>query len=375
LQHIEKAMTSKETNKLDYIDALRGIAIMAVVLIHTGQFDIAKYPSFLHAIINKGSRGVQLFYVISAFTIFLSFKSRLSKEKHANLNFFIRRFFRIAPMYYIAIGYYLWQDGLGDRYFLGDQDHITISNIASNFLFLHSFNPYWINSIVPGGWSVAIEMIFYCLVPVLFYRIKNLNAAIIFFIITLCFRFFLNVLLRKINPIADNNLLGEYLFIYLPNQLPVFALGIILFFLILKKSDTTVNPFTFGCLAVLLLIELTLEIPILPNHIKFGVAFFLLTFFLSKVPLKLVVNKIVMYIGTVSYSMYLVHIAVIHWLAKLGFMNMIETSNAWVSIINLGLRLILVLTVSTAICTIFYNLIEVPFQKIGKRIIDKIELK
>jgi peptidoglycan/LPS O-acetylase OafA/YrhL len=52
---------------------------------------------------NTGDLGVQLFFVVSSFTIFNSYAKQ--KEKNSiNINriFFIKRFFRIAPNYYIA---------------------------------------------------------------------------------------------------------------------------------------------------------------------------------------------------------------------------------------------------------------------------------
>jgi peptidoglycan/LPS O-acetylase OafA/YrhL len=102
---------------------------------------------------------------------------RNENEKHPKFNFFIRRFFRIAPLYYIGILYYLWQDGFGSRYWLSDQELVTTANILSNIFFVHGFNPYWMNSVVPGGWSIAVEMLFYCIAPLLFVKIKNVSLS------------------------------------------------------------------------------------------------------------------------------------------------------------------------------------------------------
>ena len=96
--------------KLKYIDALRGLAILGVLIVHCGGHgDNGAIPQSLLAIISNGARGVQLFFIVSAFTLFLSMTHKYEQEKHPKLNFFIRRFFRIAPMYYIGIVYYLFQ--------------------------------------------------------------------------------------------------------------------------------------------------------------------------------------------------------------------------------------------------------------------------
>src|SRR5688500_15882045 len=111
--------------KLDYIDALRGLAILAVVMVHASQYGSFDVHPILARIISEGGRGVQLFFLVSAFTLFLSYKNRSPLESHPTRNFFIRRFFRIAPMYYLGIVYYLIQNGTGPNYWLGDANHIS----------------------------------------------------------------------------------------------------------------------------------------------------------------------------------------------------------------------------------------------------------
>src|SRR5258708_25384528 len=138
-------------NKLNYIDALRGIAILGVMVVHCGQFGSNHYSSIFQNIILDGAMGVQLFFVASAFTIFLTFANRQGKEINPAGNFFVRRFFRIAPMYYLGIIYYLCQDGWGPRYWLGDAPGVSVWNVLSNLFFVHAGNPYWITSVLEGG--------------------------------------------------------------------------------------------------------------------------------------------------------------------------------------------------------------------------------
>ena len=63
-------------NRFEYIDALRGVAILAVLFNHVHEstepvFSI-QVPTWLNMTQAQGARGVQLFYIISAFTIFLT---------------------------------------------------------------------------------------------------------------------------------------------------------------------------------------------------------------------------------------------------------------------------------------------------------------
>ncbi len=356
--------------KLDYINAIRGLAILGVIMVHSSQYGEFSVPKIISNIIGQGARGVQLFYLASAFTLFISFKNRFTSEKFPIRNFFLRRFFRIAPMYYLGICYYIFQNGLGPRYWLGDATNITSLNIISNLTFLHGFNPYWITSLVPGGWSIAVEMTFYAFLPYMFSRLKNLNQAFNFFIICLLLKLGLHLFFMKYNLISDHRLWSEYLFLYFPSQLPVFCLGIILYFVVIEnESIRNISGDSILVFSALLLLQFGSGIQfLLSNHILFGVVFFILSFSLSKFQFKLLVNPIVNYIGKISFSMYLVHFAVLHWLTILNFINYSENG-----ILNYVMRFSFVTVLTIIVSSIFYKLIEVPFQDLGKKIISKLE--
>lgn len=357
--------------KLDYIDSLRAIAIIGVILVHTFGYVSFEHPGNIAKMISCGHTGVQLFFVASAFTLFLSFSNRSNNEKFPLRNFFIRRFFRIAPMYYIGITYYLIQDGLGPRYWLGDVTHVSNLNIVSNFTFLSGFNPYWINSIMPGGWSIAVEMLFYVVLPLIFYKVKNINHALYFLIFSIALNFGLHVMLSRFPLIGFNRLWEEYLALYFPSQLPVFAFGIIMFFIIIKNQalqDVSGTPLLLLTVIIFLYLSTDLKV-ILPVYLLFGAGFMLLGVALSKHPVKILVNPFVNYIGKISFSLYIVHFAVLYWLSKFElFQHQANDS------INFFMFLfIVVMCVSVLVSTLFYKVVEVPFQNLAKSIIRKWE--
>jgi len=269
---------------------MRGLAILAVLAVHCrGYVDGGDLiPKAINLLIDQGPRGVQLFYVASAFTMFWTLTKRSENESSPTRNFFIRRLFRIAPMYWLAIAYYLWQNGTGPSYWLGKESGVTPANILSNILFLHGFNPYWINSIVPGGWSIAVEMSFYCLVPFLFTKIKNSLHAIHFFIISIIIGFVTGYVIKSFKPIDDLILWKNYLAFYLPNQLPVFALGFLLYFLI-KGEFASIKPTlpTLGLLLVMLFVKFITGMPMISSHLLFACSFIILGFALSRNKFKL----------------------------------------------------------------------------------------
>ena len=140
----------KDLTKFQFVDEARGVAILLVILFHSVE-GIGKL-GFLSLPATYGQMGVELFFVASAFSLSHSFRNR-SGESHGAIAFYIRRFFRIAPMFYVGIVIY----GLLHFYMQHcarsplSWDPYTPRNVLANALFLHGFYPPAYNNIVAGG--------------------------------------------------------------------------------------------------------------------------------------------------------------------------------------------------------------------------------
>jgi peptidoglycan/LPS O-acetylase OafA/YrhL len=374
------AASRQETQRLDYIDAMRGLAILAVLVMHSAVMVQTDIPiKSIQNIINSGAMGVQLFYITSAFTLFLSLKSKSDKEHNPTRNFFLRRFFRIAPLYYIMIVYHLIESNF----------HVSPGTIISHFVFLHGLHPYWINSVVGGAWSIADEALFYLMTPFLFFHIKNIKRACNILLASLVLRVVLYEILSRFNPVDPNASFftswWTFLYCYLPNQLPVFLLGVVLYFLIVEKQSLPVYPLVHSgkfivTVSVLILGELAskkniltrfiLNVSVFDNHILFAAAFSLFIIGISKFKFKLFVNPLVGYIGKISYSMYLTHFLIVKWMTKANFLDFIENDLG-----NYFIRFMVITVITMAFSTITYYVIERPFQNCGKKIIAMLEKK
>ncbi len=361
-----------DLQKFPYIDALRGWAIMLVVFAHTRQYGDNTYPDWFSFLVFSGGLGVQLFYIVSALTLFFSLESRRKKEKHPFINFFIRRFFRIAPLFYLAVFGYLLLYGFGPRYWLNDTPYIGIWNILSTVTFLNGINPYWINSIVPGGWSIAVEMMFYLTLPFLFRTITTLSKAFWWAIGSGFFAKVLVTFLYRYPPIPNQHFWGEYLYFFFPAQLPVFLLGVTLFHVIRAQQAVSNKGQQLSWRFWLILSAVVFVQPggfhIFSQHFSrsIGLAFFVFTLF--RFPVKFFVNRFTVFVGRISFSIYLVQDMVYYFLQQSGLVNFIPGNP-----LDCIPRFILALFICIGVSYVTYRLVELPGQRLGKMLIQKIE--
>src|SRR5262249_50028700 len=90
--------SDKGAHRLAFLDALRGLAAFTVILEHMGQNISACYASFAFSVFVLGNFGLMIFFLCSGFII------PVSLERQASLrHFWIRRFFRLFPLYWFCI--------------------------------------------------------------------------------------------------------------------------------------------------------------------------------------------------------------------------------------------------------------------------------
>jgi peptidoglycan/LPS O-acetylase OafA/YrhL len=89
--------------------------------------------------------------------------------------FYIRRFFRIAPLFYLMLLIY-W---LRDAFRLGVVH--PISEVLVNASFLFNLIPAHITGFVWASWTIGVMVIFYLIFPVIHRWVRTLPAALTFF--------------------------------------------------------------------------------------------------------------------------------------------------------------------------------------------------
>lgn len=215
--------------KLKHIDSLRGTAILLVILVHTAQ-SVKGISLPLSVFAEYGQMGVQLFFIVSAYTLCLSAERR-QEERLKNINFFIRRFFRIAPLYYSGILFYiLWAvvKGYINSGYLVLPEQYNFLNILTNLLFVHGFYPPANNNIAPGGWSIGTEMAFYACFPLIYPVAKRITSCGLLSLLMLpLLALILNIFIQS--STGQKAEINNFIYFNLVNQMPVFLIGIVLF--------------------------------------------------------------------------------------------------------------------------------------------------
>jgi exopolysaccharide production protein ExoZ len=359
-------MTEKPSpaKHFDYIDALRGYAILMVIAVHTSQ-SFPDLPSSLAKVLSQGARGVQLFFVTSALTLSMSWVVR----NESAANFYTRRFFRIAPMFWIAIIFFLLLNGTAATIYA--PDGIGLRHVLMTAVFIHGFWPDTITSVVPGGWSVADEVIFYALFPLIVPPLLKASWRSLFMIAIAAMVFaprlpglFESVL--HLQP-GSKGVTGIYFSLWFPRQLACFLFGIMLFRLSAEGREIPVSLARYACG---LAIALMLLIPFL-DGIKYAlplgltttyrIAFSLLAFSLMYWPNSPLISRPIEWIGKVSYSAYFIHFVVLHFLPALR-------PTGW-PVADWASMYAVVVMVTVGLSSLTYLMIEKPVIRLGSALI------
>jgi peptidoglycan/LPS O-acetylase OafA/YrhL len=149
----------KNEHKLAWIQALRGIAVLLVVLTHARYYllDTERWP-MASTLFYPGAMGVDLFFIISGFI--MVYTTQGASGGRAALYFGIKRFSRIWPVYaVIALLFIGYTRDLGQM--LADP---ALRELVVKTLALYPVDPAtapYFSLLLPTAWTLAFEMYFY----------------------------------------------------------------------------------------------------------------------------------------------------------------------------------------------------------------------
>lgn len=359
-----------DSRRLPAVDALRGLAALFVVWQHYSEAfvsipSIAKNGRFLADIafsLDFGRIGVLCFFLISGFVIPASLKPG---RPHPLGVFAVRRFFRLFPAYWVAllIGVVSLPLFNGTHFSTGT----IVANIAMVQTFVLQPNVWGL------FWTLEVELAFYVFCVLLF-SFGLLNQARALFIACVGFTFLFGVL--QVWVLNAPDLSPQKALAYMPLMLAVMLIGTLCrkFYDegMDRKTLRTLVLATLICFSVPLLIMAAAAVgrPLMASSYRFGLSHLLgLALFLGGLGLLKRAPRAFVWIGTVSYSVYLFHPVVSY--AAVYYLR--SPSGAWA----LGGHVSIYMAASLAACLLLaaavYYGIENPAIKLGHRLSKRLQ--
>jgi len=377
------------------LDSLRGFSTILIVVYHTSfvsGYTVAHADS-VGAYIDRLNIGVAIFFVLSGFLIFRPFAHSLihGSPLPKTRNYYLKRAARILPGYWLAL------------FVLAGLDALTIVNTSGfirNVFIVHSFTEHNVFTGIRQAWTLAVEMSFYVVVPAFAYvfvrqarrRIASvsvvtlLKALSALFLGAYAFRLFIH---------QTDFWFLDTAHIWLPSHMDTLALGMGLAVLVeapasaktLSKLKNFIVNHT-GAFVVssvfVWLISANINMAIglnrtefhidLLGHFLYGVASVLLVapFCVDSQALlvKAMSFRLFTWLGTISYGIYLWHMAFLGGDFAEKYMPYTENDG------QVLLRFLVVLPASIAIASLSYYVLERPIMRaINNRFSLKKELR
>lgn len=308
----------KDTN---FITGLRAIAILLVFLIHSGGGGLREMNPALNLLVDIGKYGVQIFFVISGFTIF----NQLFSEHYSLRDFLMVRILRISIPYYPLLFLVFIYINLGGKQFNDwaiqlNEGEISTGNLIAHLTYLSSYFKKYQNTIIGVEWTLGIEVFFYFLFGILIksgvFKLKQSSLfwfGMFFFSISVLLiisakLFSWDKLMLYWTPINYGYMffLGGLAY-YLRKNIPDS------FFDKLKTQRQIVSDLLLSFLFIILIAFLISATFFKTINILVEVGFVLSTFliivfFNDKGKFSLLIeNKALLFLGSISYSFYLLH--------------------------------------------------------------------
>ncbi len=325
---------------------------MSVVSFHTGI-----------SVLSGGYIGVDVFFVISGYLI----TTLIYKEMRANTftfyNFYKRRAARLLPALSITLltilifGFMFYSnkafDNLGKELFFS-------SFGAANILFAQGIN-YFANDIAYQPlihlWSLGVEEQFYIVWPIILLLVFRFSTSLI---IPLACTFFLASLVLSILAVSEGLTKGYFLLHYRAFELLV---GVITALLLQRNTGTTLSNLTKQILTYIGLLLIVLPMMLLNEQSKFpGInalwpclgAALIIAFPNHGLVTKTLSNKMFVFVGLISYPLYLFHQPIISFFY---FFNVHASSIELFSIVTI---------ISISASWLTYKYIEIPIRRIAQ---------
>lgn len=344
-------MQEVRTPRFEFIDGLRGLAALSVVLFHLNlaiqSHHPHAFPLFLEELFSTGYLGIQVFFVISGFVIAYSLR-----EVQINLSFFsqffLRRSFRLDPPYWMVIFITLTLAWIASLTFKSEENFpFSLSQIVYNMFYLPDL--LQVPLIIPVAWTLCIEFQFYiifALLLMIIQRTEMKNFYTFFIWSGLALFSILQNTAWAVIPLKPVTFIPHWY---------SFFLGCLTCWAMLGRIDKRFLGWNY-----LMIVVCSYWTPTPHAIVSVGTALLIYSIFLWEGLHRVLRERFFQYLGRLSYSLYLIHWPVGMKIVDLAY----KLTNDYHPIAVLVVTLFLTILVAD----IFYRLIERPSHNFSRSV-------
>ena len=355
-------MPSSKKARIDGPDILRGFAALSVIIVHLIASSNIDFGHFITQVGNKFTASVTLFFAISAFSIAYAYNDEFFNKSDFK-SFYIKRFFRLAPLFYFAM------------FIEGVMIYHAFNHLPSFFevlmsgTFLFNLVPKMQDGIVWAGWSLSIEWVFYLLYPVVF--IFSNNKKIIVALWGVCVFISSSIAKVQAEPIE--------IYMNILNHMVFFISGIFVYLYLkdlqrlsvaLGKYAGMISGIIIFSLAAFLLYCFSQDGYPFNIYIAYSLVWVgMISASIIGMP-SFINNRLTRFLGKASYSIYLMHGMVLYLMKAFGMYQWIDTL-----VVSGPIKFLISFSITAAVTVgvswLSYKFIEKPGIDLGKRFIAK----
>ncbi|GAB4039120.1 acyltransferase family protein [Spirosoma jeollabukense] len=366
----------KPTTYLSSLTSLRGIAALLVIFLHIDGICFQLAPAGSHFFIRKGYLWVDFFFLLSGFIMVHVYGHSFSAISNLHLfkRFMWARFARIYPLHLFSflcmVSFYFWYKATNT---LTAFDHqlYNLNAIPTNLFLIHGLGVHTFLSWNAPSWSISTEWWMYVLFPLLMLFFQKTTPGkrlgMLWFIIAgyLFISYYLHPLSMAKSPYPDLTRVNSIDVTYDYGFVRCFfgfLFGMLIYDLYKIKwlYATLKSSLLWMGLVALIFITLSIHIPDMITVLLFA-AIVLMSAYNSGAANVLLNLRPLVWLGDISYSLYLMHLPIMYFL--LIYIKRFPSITFSASMPVLWLYSFAYITIVLLISALTYNVIELPMRK------------
>lgn len=377
MNHFQDHAKIRHNNYFNALTGLRGFAALWVFMFHVRRYDshipIKIFQFNITDAFGMGWIGVHIFFVLSGFLLSIPFIKWINNEKpYPQLkSYYKRRLLRVFPAYYTQLLILIILS-----YTIGYGTKLDITEFVLHLFMLFRVEPWFINPMADFWWTLPTELSFYLTLPIIAVVFKKYGFFTILLsaiVATVLFRY---AIFQSIGDQEASMVIKKVE--RFPGHITLFVFGMLAAYIYQIKPMISQKASSFlllvGLIWVYFCIQWILDVAVIKGlYYKGHYSYFIwnsinaigLAFIIYSCAAKnwlteiIFSNRVVVFLGIISYSIYLWHLPVIRLTKQYIYPNLQE---------NIAITLMVTcIPIIIVVAALSYKLVEAPCIKLGAK--------